>query len=391
MKWLIIAVVAICLLLAAMIVAPEVIGDKGYVLIAMGTLTIEMTVVSLCISLIVAAVLLYILRYVFSRIWSLFRGSHHWFGSWGKRKRQKAFYRGFQALAEGELEEAKGAFRKTTDGDFDGVNYLAAAQVARHLGEKERMRTLLEQAGEYRDSTLAAQLVLARLDLEEGRDESALKRLEELEPKHAKHKQVIRLKTEAMARLGHWQELQDQLPHWKYVLKDDYVVWAQRIAKGKFAEIASKHGAVELKSHWENLPRKLRNDDAYRCAYVRQLLEQGMHQDAQTCLVNWQRKGPNEFLFPLMKELYLPNPASSIKLLEEWIKQDDTNATYYSTLGHIAYNAGEDVLAEKALLRSVKLAENKEDLLMLAKISERREDNLQALSLYKKGFAVDEA
>ncbi len=389
MKWLIIAVVSICLLLAAMMVAPEVIGDKGYVLIAMGTFTIEMTVVSLCISLIVAAVLLYILRYIFSRIWSVFRGSHHWFGRWGKRKRQRAFYRGFQALAEGELDEAKTSFKKTTDGDFDGVNYLAAAQVARHLGEKDRMRTLLEHASEYRHSTLAAELVLARLDLEEGRDESALKRLEELDPKQAKHKQVIRLKTEALARLGHWQELQTQLPHWKPVLKDDYVFWAQRIAKGKFAEIASKHGAVELKSHWSTLPRKLRHDDAYRSAYVRQLLEQGMHQDAQACLVEWQRKGPNKFLFPLMKELYLPNPAEAVKLLEEWIKKDDTNASYYSTMGHIAFNAGDDVLAEKALQKSVKLSENKEDLLMLAKISERRQDDAQALSLYKQGFSVN--
>ncbi|MCW8109914.1 heme biosynthesis protein [Alteromonas ponticola] len=389
MKWLIIAGVSICLLLAAMIVAPEVIGDKGYVLIAMGTLTVEMTVISLCISLIVAAVLLYILRYLFNRIWSVLRGSHHWFGSWGRRKRQRAFYRGFHALAEGELKEAKASFNNTTEGDFDGVNYLAAAQVARHLDEKERMRGLLEQASEYRHARLAAELVLTRLDLEEGKDESALKRLEGLEPKHAKHPQVIKLKTEALARLGHWQELQTQLPHWKPVLKDDYVVWAQQIAKGKFAEIASKHGATELKSHWETLPRKLRNDDAYRCAYVRQLLEQGMHQDAQARLVEWQQKGPNKFLFPLMKELYLPNPSASVKLLEEWIKQDDTNASYYSTLGHIAYNAGDDVLAEKALMKSVKLSENKEDLLMLAKISERRDDKVQALSLYKQSFSVN--
>ena len=113
-----------------------------------------------------------------------------------------------------------------------------------------------------------------------------------------------------------------------------------------------------------------------------------MHQDAESCLVEWQKKSPNPVLLPLFRQLSMPNPAQSVSLLESWIKKDDKNAQLYSVLGHLALNAGDDILAEKVLLKAVKLSENQEDLLALAAISERQHDSAQALVLYKQGMAL---
>lgn len=387
MRWLFIALAAVAILVAALVIAPMLIGEKGYVLIAIGDIAIEMTVISLVISVIVAFVGWWIIKKLFFWVMSLFTGSHRWFGSLGERRRRKAFYRGLQALVEGELAEAKKAFKQTTEGDFDGVNYLAAAQVARALDEKDRVRYLLEQAEDYPHSRIAAIIVQSRLDMEEGNYQDALKRLNSVDEKAAEHRQVVKLKAECLARQGHWQELQNNLGNWKKLLdKEDYVRWSQRIAKGKFAEIASKQGANALKQHWETLPRKLRHDTAYQAAYIQQSIDQGMHSDAQQCLLDWQKREVEPLFIPLMKQLNLANPTPLIKALEGWIKRDDKNADLYSTLGHVAFHAGDDVLAEKALLKSVKLSEDKTDLMLLSELSERRQDNAQALMFYKQGM-----
>ena len=52
----------------------------------------------------------------------------------------------------------------------------------------------------------------------------------------------------------------------------------------------------------------------------------------------------------------------------------------------MAFHAGDDVLAEKALLKSVKLSEDKTDLMLLSELSERRQDSAQALMFYKQGM-----
>ncbi|QPG05772.1 heme biosynthesis protein [Salinimonas marina] len=386
MRRLVIIAGLIIALLAALIVAPQVVGDKGYVLISMGSLVIEMTVVSLAISLLVAILLLWVLLKIVGVIKGWLTGSRQWFGRLSRKKRQRSFYRGVQAYAQGELAQAHKAFEQSLDGDFDGANLLLAAQVAFELGEPKRASELLDHASDYEHCAVAARVQQARMLRGEGNPEAALAVLDKLNEKQAAEKSVVQLKADCLAQAGQWQTIQTQLPQWRKTLKKDAVPLAQRAAKGKFSELASKQGANALKQYWAELPRKKRNDEAFRAAYVEQLIEQGMHQDAEECLVEWQKHGPEASLMPFFKALRMPNPASAIALLEKWIKQDDTNRQYYSLLGHVAYNANDLNLAERALLKAVKLKETREDLLLLAQISERQHDNTKALAFYKQGM-----
>ncbi len=388
MKKLIVSVLLIAVVLAAILIAPQVIGEKGYVLISMGSLVIEMTVVSLVISVLIGILIAWVIWRLVKAIVHLFSGSWQWFGSLSRNKRRKNFYRGIQAYAEGDLDASKKAFQQASDGDFDGVDLLISAQVAHEMGEWERCQSLLGHAADYPHSRVAAALMHARLLMLRQQHEQALSVLGTLDEDNAEHPQVVKTKAECMAALGHWQQIQNHLPQWRRTLKKDAVPLAQRAAKGKFAEIASKQGANALKQYWEELPRKKRHDIAFRAAYVEQLTEQGMHHDAENCLVEWQSKGPEETLLPMFRRLKMPNPAASVKLLESWIKKDDKNATLYSVLGELAFNAGDYSLAERALMKAVKLRENAHDLMLLAEISERQNDNSRALAFYKQGVAA---
>ena len=389
MKWLAIALAVLAAFVVALIVGPMILGDKGYVLISLGETAVEMTVISFCILVIGAVIAWYVLSRLTLWALSLITGSHRWFGTLGERKRKRAFYDGLHAMAAGDIELAQKSLGKTTNGDFEGVNYLASAQIALTSGELNKARYFLEQASDYANAKVAATVMQARIDISEGKHIEALEKLNALDEKDQENKQVIRLKAQILAELGKWQELQNKLSGWRKALaKEDYKAWSQRIAKGKFAEIASKQGAVELKSYWEDLPRKMRNDDIYQAAYVQQLLDQGMHSDAQTLLVEWQKRGPNSSLFPLFTQLNIPDSSPSLRLLESWIKKDEKNIELYSTLGQVAFNSGDDVLAEKALLKATKMASRKEDLLLLSAISERQHDTATALQLYKEGQQI---
>lgn len=386
MRWLVIALAVLAAFIVTLIVGPMILGDKGYVLISLGNKGIEMTVISFSLFLIIGVVGAYgLLRLVMWAL-SLFTGSHQWFGALGERKRKRAFYDGLHAMASGDFESAQKALSKTTNGDFEGVNYLASAQIAFANSDFNKARYFLEQASDFSNAKVSSTVMHARIDMVDGQLDSALEKLNELDEKARENKQVVQLKAQILAELGQWQTLQDNLGAWRKSLpKNDYTAWSARIAKGKFAEIASKQGAVELKTYWDNLPRKLRNDGAYRAAFVQQLLDQGMHADAQQLLVEWQKRGPNSALFPLFSQLNIPDSSPSLRALESWIKQDEENVELYSTLGQVAFNSGDDVLAEKALLKATKMKASKEDLLLLSAISERNQDTATALQLYKEG------
>ena len=386
MKWLAIALAVLAAFVVALIVGPMLLGDKGYVLISLGDTAIEMTVISFCILVIGAVIAWYVLSRLVMWALSLITGSHKWFGTLGERKRKRAFYDGLHAMAAGDFDTAQKSLSKTTNGDFEGVNYLASAQIALTNEDLSKARYFLVQATDFPKAKVAATVMQARIDMAEEKYDAALEKLNELDEQERENTQVVRLKAHILAKLGKWQVLQENLSSWRKALpKADYTTWSQRIAKGKFAEIASKQGAGELKSYWETLPRKLRHDDAYRAAYIQQLLDQGMHADAQKLLVEWQKRGPNSALFPLFTQLNIPDASPSLRLLESWIKQDEENVSLYSTLGQVAFNSGDDVLAEKALLKATKMKSRKEDLLLLSAISERKHDTATALQLYKEG------
>ena len=154
------------------------------------------------------------------------------------------------------------------------------------------------------------------------------------------------------------------------------------------AEVASKQGAIQLKTFWESLPRKQRNDVGYQAAYAEQLLAQGMHQEAQSVLLGWQKRGPQAAFLPLLKQLALPNPAPTIQALEKWIKADEENAELYRILGQVAYRANDLALANKALQKAMKLQPTQEGLLLLAEINEKTRDHESALAYYKQSIAL---
>ncbi|WP_158972625.1 heme biosynthesis HemY N-terminal domain-containing protein [Paraglaciecola sp. L3A3] len=379
--------VVLVLLLIALMVGAMVFDDRGYVFVEFSGWVVEMNVFSLAISLIFIFVGFLLINWLVKNALRAASGSRNWFGNWGARKKQKAFTSGLIALAETNYLTAKNHLSKIENEDFDGINLLAAAEIEMQLGQSQQAQTYWRMASTYEKSALAANLCLIRFALNQQQNDEALQLIETLNAKQKEQATVIKLWAQALAQAGKWQVLKGKLKTWKKALGEDYPALMQQASKGSFAEIASKQGAVELKQNWLDQPRATRKDPAQQAAYIQQLIDQGMYADAEQVLVEQQKSGPNSLLVPLFKQIKLPNPTASIRLLESWIKRDELNVDLLSALAHVANASGDKVLAEKALGKAIKLANRQQDLLLMAEIKESQHDDSQALQLYKQSLA----
>ena len=374
------------LLLIILVISAMIFDDRGYVFIEFIGYAIEMNVMSLAISVILVFTSLLLFNWLINVTVNAASGSRSWLGNMGLRKKQKLFRQGLIALAEHNYHSARNAFAKIENDDFDGINLLAAAQVEIQLGQPQNAKALWHKAATIESSALAAILCLIRDALQNNQANEALDLIQTLNEKQRKQPIVIKLWAQALAQAGLWQELKSKLPAWKKALGEDYDALSQQTSSGSFAEIASKEGAKQLMQNWHSLPRAARKDPAQQAAYVEQLIDQGMHSDAEQALVDFQRSEPQPLLVPLFKQIKLPNPNAAIKKIEGWLKQDDSNIELLSALGHLAYHANDKVLAEKALSRAIKLGNRQQDLRLMAELKESQHDQQQALSLYKKSI-----
>jgi HemY protein len=377
------------ILLIGVVIAAMIFDDSGYVMVEFNGWVVEMNVWSLSLSLISIFVGLMLINLLVKTSLAAASGSKSWLGNWGNRKKQKAFTAGLIALAETNYLIARENFNQIENDDFDGINLLAAAEAEKQLGQPEQAKRYWRLAATYEKSTLAATLCLIRDALQHHLPDEAMILIRGLNQKQQAQTPVLKLWAQALGQAGKWQELKDNLKGWKKALGNDYELFMYQASKGHFAEIASKEGAGQLKENWQSLPRSTRKDPAQQAAYIQQLIDQGMNTDAELALVEYQSSAPHPLLIPLFKLIKLPNPAASIKKLEAWLKQDSLNVELLSALGHIAFNANDKQLAEKALAKAIKLGNRREDLVLMASIKESQDDQKQALQLYKQSMGTD--
>lgn len=374
------------ILLIVVVIAAMFFDDSGYVMVEFNGWVVEMNVWSLSLSLIAIFIGLMLINLLVKTFLAAASGSKNWLGNWGSRKKQKAFTAGLIALAESNYLIARQNFSKINNEDFDGINLLAAAEAEIQLGQPEQAKSYWRMAATFEKSVLAANLCLIRDALQHHQADEAMTLIQKLSEKQQTQIPVLKLWAQALVQAGKWQELKDKLKGWKKALGNDYEPLMQQASKGSFAEIASKEGASQLKQNWQSLPRATRKDPAQQAAYIQQLIDQGMHTDAELALVEYQKSAPHPLLMPLFKLIKLPTPSLAIKKLEGWLKQDDMNVDLLSALGHIAFNSSDKVLGEKVLSKAIKLGNRQEDLILMASIKESQDDQIQALQLYKQSM-----
>ncbi|WJG09574.1 heme biosynthesis HemY N-terminal domain-containing protein [Aliiglaciecola sp. LCG003] len=386
MKKIILLLLLIGIIVFGLAAGPALINYKGYFLIALESGTYQLSIFGMVFVLVTLFIVGWLTILLVKKLIDILAGSQDWLFGFSSRRKQKAFTQGLISLAEGNYLDARKSLDKIQNEDFDGINLLALAEAEVQLDNKSRARELWLTASNIEKTRLAANLCIIRDCIIENNCEQALTNINNLPEKQQNSVNVIKLWARCLEQTQKFSLLKDKLPKWKKPLGKEYDYWLLQAAKGEFAEIASKEGAHKLKEKWLELPRSARKEPGQIAAYAQQLIEQSMYEDAQSILVSNQKSGPVSVLFPLYRQLKNLQTNAAIKQLEGWLKSDDKNVELLSTLGQLALNMNDVLLAEKALTKAIKLDNNRRDVLLLAQIKEAQKDNIHALELYKKSI-----
>jgi HemY protein len=371
------------LLFFGLLAGHHLIGVEGRVIIALPSTVYEMNIISSVIIYISSVLLLWFSVWLLIKLLRSVSGTKNWLGLFSKRQQQKAYFKTINAMLMNEHDEARKLIQKTFGGDFQGTNYLMAAQLERQANNDKQAQAYLIQAMDEPESEPLAMMQQAEIALSSHDAKAAMEQISKIEGKVRKSKSFVLLKLRILESLGDWQQIQTLANENKRLLGDEHIPWAEQCVRGEFATIASKRGAKALQSHWESLSRKAKNEQANQNAYVQLLVDQGLFEAAEEVLVGFANKRSHPSQLNLFKQIVLPSPAKAMKYLESAIKRSPEQAELYSALAQLAFNSGDYELAEKAVSKALELKETDTDKTLYAKLLEKSENYEQANKVYQ--------
>ena len=305
--------------------------DSGYILIAYGQTTVEMTF------WVGAAVLGAILLLMFLLFSGLRRGARlgDKVGSfWSQRRLQRGRNKtnmGLIAFIEGNWLKAR---RLLVDGaretDVPLVNYLLAARASHALGEAGTTREYLALAEDTSERAgIAVELTQASLQLESGQLEEALATLTRARQNAERHPSVLKLLEQVYLGLNDWPALQQLIPE----LRRHNVLDAEqlqdlerRVLSGQLERMVQQGGAAQtLSDWWRKLGKAWQRDADLLLRYCRALHRLGEDAEIEKLLravlpTLWQPE-----LLALYGKVAGDDPSRQLAVAESWLleRRDD--------------------------------------------------------------------
>lgn len=377
---------------AAMVCGPLLAGNKGYVLIAIGDYTIEMTVISAGILALLLYGVLWCTERLLLRLFHIKGSTRRWFSERRRRKARERTLAGTLALAEGQFQQAETLMRKSApDSDQALLNYLSAAEAAQAQGQTERRDAYLQQAAEQHPrASLAVSLIRARLLLRQKQYSEAETLLQSLDQAHPQHAVIQQLLKECYLALGHWSQLLALLPQLskrKQLSADELQQLQQQIYPPLFTERAASAGRDGVMALWQELPRALRQDATTQAAAAMALIGLGDEVQAQEILLDGVRRSPSPSLLAVVPQLQQPAP----KLLAQLQKSEQSaepSADLLQAIGILLLRQREMEQAQAYLERAVALQPQATAYRALAELMEQQRLFEKANFYYRQSSAV---
>ena len=379
------------LLGGAMVMGPLVAGNKGYVLIALGEYTIEMSVVSAALFGVLLYVLLLLVENLLGRLFSLHSRTRMWLHHRRRRQGQQQTLAGALALAEGRFEQAEALMLKGAgESEQPLLNYISAAEAAEAQGESERRDRYLQQAEEeHPNARLALGLIRARSQLRRNELIAAEQTLLTLQADYPQHRTVLTLLKECLLSRSQWSSLLSLLPQLqklKLITAAEFSALQKQIYPALFAEKGNTLGKEGVLALWRELPKSLRHEPELLDALIQQLITMGAEADAEELLLESLRKHFQPALLPLAAKLQ--HPGTTLTQLVEKLQLQLPETERAATMGFIYLQQKAYAQAQSALEQALQQQPtNRAVLLGLAKTMEQQRLFEKAVYYYQRATA----
>lgn len=333
-------------LLAGGLVAWQLQQGSGYILIAIGAWTIEMSLWVGILLLVAIWMVGLLVKAVAVRLFGRSRGVLPVWRRTRQGRLRRRREKGLQALFEGRWHRAEKILTNTGRKNDDPLlDWLAASAAALGRGDRQQARHLLANAAALEPDGVGVRLQESRLLIAEGRHGEALPILEALHGREPLHHEVLRLLVVVHRSLENWQSLEKLLPELKRndIFPETRYLELQLLVYSALLEQAARMGSGEdLVSHrdrvlmvWERVPTRLRREAALLITFIRQLHIIGEGRLAETQLRAALKRQWVDELVELFGVIEHKDLADSLATAERWLPGHEHSVSLLLTLGRL--------------------------------------------------------
>ena len=381
--------------------------DSGYLLIAFGQTSIEMSLWAAVLALLVIWVVLRIIRriYIYLRKGGELVLSRDWFDRKGKSRQQTG--RGLVELMEGRWTLArKNLLASVEHSDIPLVNLLGAANAAFELGDLTEVDHLLERAANATADDLAVEMVRARLLLRRGSHMAAIQVLEKSQRRHPNNSLILAMLAKGYPAAGEWQRLDAILHDLKRHKVLDNAAYSalqcqvsiERLRElsapakeGSLAGIPEEKQQAMYQDYWNQLPSTVRKDPAVQKVHVQCLYNSGKREEAEKLLVRMLHKNWDEDLVRLYGLLEGVDSANQLITAETWLADHSDSGQLMLTLARLSRRNELWGKTRDYLEKALSLSPSPEIYLDLAQLNARLGDHDKSAEYYRQGLQSIEA
>ncbi|MCB1773806.1 MAG: heme biosynthesis protein HemY [Gammaproteobacteria bacterium] len=318
--------------------------DTGYVLLAFGNYTVEMSLALLLMLLVALFATLYFGIRLAIRTLHMPRDVAEWKQRRGSLLAQQAMTRGLLEMSEGHWRSAEKRLVRFADrSETPLLNYLAAARAAQLQGAHERRDSYIRLAHECMPSAdVAVSLTQAELQLADHQLEQALATLSHLRNVAPRHNYVLRLLRRLYEQLGDWEHLRELIPELRRRAvedEDDLLHLEIRTHRALLEHAFLANDAGRLKLAWADVPRNLREQPQLLGDYAGYLQEAGQDEAAEKLLQNALAKAWDPGLVEIYGLLETGEPGRLLSNMERFLDEHPDDPVLLLTLGRLSLRA----------------------------------------------------
>ena len=367
--------------------------DNGYVLIARGYQSVEMSLALFIVLVVFGFLVTYFALRLAINSWNMPNALRNWRERKRRMRARRDMDRGLIELAQGNWAQAERyLLRHARDSDIPLLNYLSAARAAQKQNAPQRRDDYLSLAHQsMQGAGFAVQLTQAELQLVHGQLEQSLATLMQLRSVSPKHPHVLSLLARIYQQLRSWEDLKKLLPDLRKqnVLNSNDMHQLEKLVHRELLTLATQHGKLEaLRDCWQQMPKTLRQDLDMVRHYVRCLLLLKANDDAEHLLRDALKKQWDVDLVYIYGLIEGSEKDRQLATAETWLKGHEKNPVLLLSLGRLCKRNKLWGKARTYLNASLGIKPHSDTYKELGQLLEQLNQPAEAVECYHQGLLL---
>lgn len=378
--------VYVLLILIGLCISPLIIGQSGYVYIAIGEYQIETSLVAAIVGLIVFYFMLQLAEWLLVLLLNIILSSRYLPEKWRKKAAEKYTLAGALAIAEEDWPAAEIAMAKgAKQGEIPLLNLFAAARAAHYQGKTTARDHYLTQAEKNPIAKIAVDTSRARYFIKQGELAKARAIVDKLSPTSKSSTPVLKLAVDLYQQQQDWSALKLILPiiAKRKVLEEAELESLSTKTNTTLLMDAAKTSEAELEKCWQWLSKDERKQDELVIAYAHGLNILKLHDKALKILYKRLKTAPTPVLFSALPDLINADDIDIRQLIDRLETTHANDVNYQTCLAKLAMQQRNAKQAKEHWQNVCRIAPSHQSWLALAQVQEQLGENTSAAQSYR--------